>query len=174
MRKIEDMTHAQLVQNIHESINQLARLGLADVTDEQTVAICNDLRGLEPRLKTVRVNLEAEMTDEAVSEPDKDGRQVRTWMASNGYNYSFNNDRILYDTIAITDSAWEAFIALRDAGVIKFTNQITKVRALFEELDQPMIVVPHEIEDNGDLDVPHVGKYPKPKIRKYEIVKEDE
>lgn len=161
-------THEQLIATIHKSINDLARLGLAGVEDERLVEVIADLKALEPRLSTVRKNLETELPDVVT------GEKTRTWMASTGNNYSFNNDRILIDTIDKTlgsgGAAFDAFKALIDHGVLRFANQITKVESLYHSLDLPLEIVPHEIEGVGDLDEAHVGKYPKPKARKYEPV----
>ena len=152
-------TRTVLVERAQRAVKDIADLGLTGLDDGDLVDLVYDLRRLERRIAGTRRDFETELPDQA------EGRQARTWMASNGYQYSFNHERIVADTIDATASAFEAFRLLVDTGVMKFSDRITSVEALYLQLDLPLVVVRHEIED-GDPEA-HVGKYPKPATRKY-------
>ena len=155
----------RLMERANESLATLKSYGLADLDDGELADLVYLLREHERRVASIRKDLETELPDVAT------GSHARTWMASTGYTYSFNNQRLVADTIDKTADAFTAFRLLIDTGVMRFSNRITSVEALYRELDTPLIVVPHEIEE-GDPDA-HVGKYPKPKIRKFGLAGEE-
>lgn len=174
------MALSELEKLIRQLDRSAIKLTKFTPTDEELADAVGTVRGIEVRLQGVRKRWEtltAEMDSKPVekekrADPNeragrpvavgKDWELVPTWKTERSYNSA----RILVDMQAgLSNLAGGADVSLaqvintaRERDVVRLNWQWSKLKAFFGVLGVDLEIADEEIEDDANLDAPHVGE----------------
>ncbi len=143
-------THLTALKHLYQDLKGLTALATpenpGDVAD-----LLGEIRHLETLLAEWRRGLMAETEDAKGEEFEIVTRRKA--------KRSFNLSRILYDLgKAAGLDTFEMIMDLQTRKALTLSVRWTDMKKAFEFFDVPLVTQSREIEDDGDLEAPHVGE----------------